>query len=70
MSKITNHDGSFASRSSSEPANRTAQRVAGRGPLTSATPGNPIWYDDDTTLLSKTYHRLFPDTAEKRRSGR
>jgi hypothetical protein len=68
MAKITNHDGSYSARSASEPNPRTLQRVAGRGPLSSTTPGNPTWYNDDTTLLSKTINRT--GSPEKRRAGR
>lgn len=70
MSKITDQDNSYGSRTSSEPVARTVSRVNGKGPLAPLRAGNPLWYDDDTTLLSKTYHRLIPDQAEKRRSGR
>lgn len=71
MSKITNHDNSYSGgRNATQPVARTAMIVASLGPLQSLTEGNPLWYDGDTSLLSKTYHRLIPDQAEKRRSGR
>lgn len=68
MARVTNHDNSYASRTAAEPVARTVERVAGRGPLASATEGNPLWYNDDTTLLSKTINRL--GVSEKRRAGR
>ncbi len=68
MAKITNHDNSYSARSSTEPLARTAERVAGRGPLSFDTKGNPIWYNDDTSLLSKTVN--VAGTSDKRRTGR
>ncbi len=68
MAKITNHDSSYQARTAVEPLARTVQRIASRGPLASATINNPLWYNDDTTLLTRTINVV--GYAEKRRAGR
>jgi hypothetical protein len=68
MAKITDHDNAYAARVTTEPSQRTANRVAGRGPIAPLREGNPQWYDDDTTLLVRTINRT--GTPEKRRAGR
>ena len=67
MAVITDHDQSYAARTSSEPTQRTANRVAGRGPYAPAKEGTPIWYNEGTSV-AKTIN--VTGTAEKRRTGR
>lgn len=68
MSKITNHDGSWGTASASEPVARKLLRAANKGPLGNQTANNPLWYDDDTTLQTKTVN--VTGTSERRRAGR
>jgi len=67
MAVITDHDGSYASRTLTEPEQRTFNRVASRGPLSNAKEGNPIWYNEGASVAKTINVAGF---AEKRRTGR
>jgi len=67
MAVITDNDTAYASRTATEPTTRTSKRVAGLGVLAPLKEGNPIWYNEGTSV-AKTIN--VTGTPEKRRTGR
>ena len=66
MAVTTDHDNSYASRTATEPTQRTVNRVAGRGPLAPLTEGNPIWKNNGGST-ARTIN--LTGTAEPRRTS-